>query len=121
MEHSIAQNYPQEKWRALCEAQKPKEMQDTSVSICLNEEKLPLQTACHPQLLLPDPVQDSSPLRPIVEKHITCIQVTDNAWNEAGESADQMIRHADFDYTSVGQETWKQLSFLQLPLNFKSS
>lgn len=93
MEHSITQNYitqnyPQEKRRALCEAQKPKAMQDTSVSICLNEEKLPLQTARHLQLLLPGLAQDSSPLSPTVEKHITCIQVTDNGWNETGQSAD---------------------------------
>lgn len=120
MQPSITQNYAQEKWRALCEAQKPKAMQDTSVSISLNKEKLPLQTACHLQLLLPGPAQDSSPLSSIVEKHITCIQVTDSGWNEDGQSADQMIRHADFDYTSVGQETWKQLLFLELPLNFNS-
>lgn len=83
MEHRIAQNHPQEKWRALCEAQKPKAVQDISVSISLNKEMLPLQIAHHLQLLLPRPAQDISPLSPIVEEHIKCLQVTEKGWNEA--------------------------------------
>lgn len=121
MEHSITQNYPQEKWRALCDAQKPKEMQGY-ISERLSEWRKPSPANCPSSSA---PAARSSPgqfsIEPNLEKHITCIQVTDNGWNEAGQSADQMIRHADFDYTSVRQETWKQLSFLQLPLNFKSS